>query len=89
MFGGGQLTIGGVGNYKEFSGGDTAFVSQQGVTADLGLITAAINNWQAGGGGDNDVPEAPQKPEHGVIRREGHRRGRDAQHCRLRIGPSD
>jgi hypothetical protein len=46
----------GVGNYKDFSKGDKVFVPQQSVTADLKLIVAAINDWQADGGGD--IPEA-------------------------------
>jgi alpha-tubulin suppressor-like RCC1 family protein len=48
----------GVGNYKDFDGSSKAFEPQESVTDDLGAITAAINDWQAGGGGKNDLPEA-------------------------------
>jgi von Willebrand factor type A domain/Regulator of chromosome condensation (RCC1) repeat len=47
----------GVGNYKAFGDGGEAFIPQQGVTADLGSVTAAISEWQASGGGDRDIPE--------------------------------
>ncbi|MGH3944688.1 MAG: VWA domain-containing protein, partial [Pseudonocardiaceae bacterium] len=47
----------GVGNYKDFSDGGKVFSPQQTVTADLGSVATAINEWDAGGGG-HDIPEA-------------------------------
>jgi len=45
----------GVGNYKDFPNDSYAFQNQQNITSNTANVTAAVNNWIAGGG--SDLPE--------------------------------